>query len=143
MTRMQPGQNGRRRWAWLAGAAVFLAGLGSAQAADLCGCWEGRWHGCTDGRTGTVKAIITRCDDTHYHCRFRGTCFGVFPYWYQATLIAHTDPQTGCVHFRCTRKIPIWGCYWMKGSSDGCTFFARYHTDDHVGYFQMRRVCCP
>jgi hypothetical protein len=41
-----------------------------------------------------------------------------------------------------SQKIPLWGCYWMNGYVTDCKFFARYHTDDHVGYFKMTRVPC-
>jgi hypothetical protein len=109
---------------------------------DMSGCWEGTWHGCTDGFTGTVNARIRRCGPNRYHAEFWGICFKVVPYRYESTLIACNDPETGLVHFKVTQKLPLWGCYWVKGHCSQCKFFARYNTDDHVGYFVMRRVCC-
>jgi hypothetical protein len=126
-------------------ALVAVAGWNAAPGAradDLSGCWEGRWHGCTDGLEGIVKAKITRCDATHWRCVFHGWAFKVMPYRYTAILKGTEDPETGRVTFRCTTKLPIWGCYWMRGWASGCNFKARYHTDDHVGYFVMKRECC-
>jgi hypothetical protein len=114
----------------------------SASSADLDGCWVGRWVGCTDGRTGTVRARITKCGANQYHAVFRGRCFKIMPYRYTATLTAVKDDQTGRAHFKCTRKLPIWGWYWMNGSVNGNKVFARYRTDDHTGYFTMQRTCC-
>jgi hypothetical protein len=130
---------------WVASALLLTALCGSATIArggDLSGYWEGTWHGCTDGFKGTVKACITKCDDCHYHAVFWGRAFKIMPYKYEATLTAVTDPATGQTRFKCNTKLPIWGCYWMKGCADDCHFFARYHTDDHVGYFKMSRVGC-
>lgn len=132
-----------------AGAAAFLAcTLGAfgavepVRASDLCGCWEGRWYGCTDGLQGTVKAKITKLCDGRYEAVFTGRAFKVMPYRYKSILTAWTDPATGCMHFKVTQKLPIWGCYWMNGYVTDCQFTARYHTDDHVGYFKMKRVSC-
>jgi len=111
----------------------------SARAACLEGTWKGHWIGCTDGFKGTVKARITKCDSTHYRAVFTGRAFKVMPYRYTAILIAHKDPETGHVHFKCTQKLPIWGCYWMRGTATNCKFTARYHTDDHIGLFTMVR----
>ena len=61
------------------------------------------------------------------------------PYRYTVTLRGHRDPETGIVHFRCHTKLPLWGKYWMSGYVTDCKFVAKYHTDDHVGYFVMRR----
>jgi hypothetical protein len=110
-----------------------------ARAACLEGTWKGHWIGCTDGLKGTVKARITKCDATHYKAIFTGRAFKVMPYRYTAILTAHKDPETGNVHFKCTQKLPIWGCYWMRGTATKCKFTARYHTDDHVGKFTMVR----
>jgi hypothetical protein len=121
-------------------AAVSAGAAGRADATSLEGCWEGRWQSCTDQFQGKVKARITRCDATHYHCVFTGTAFKIMPYRYTVTLTACCDPETGKIHFKCSRKIPLWGMYWMNGWASGCKFKARYNTDDHVGYFVMRKV---
>src|SRR5262245_30660401 len=103
----------------VAGALLLTAALADtasrAAAASLEGCWEGRWQSCTDQFQGTVKARITRCDATHYHCVFTGRAFKIMPYRYTVTLRACTDPETGRIHFKCSRKIPLWGMYWMNG----------------------------
>jgi len=125
---------------FLAFSFLFTAGP-AARATDLSGCWEGTWHGCTDGLKGTVKANITRCGPNRYLATFSGRAFKIMPYRYQAVLTATHDPATGKVHFRCNTKLPVWGCYWMSGSANQCSFCARYNTDDHVGYFKMSRVC--
>ncbi len=122
---------------------MFTVGLVSRSRADeLSGCWEGTWHGCTDGLKGTVNATITKCDDRHYQAVFTGRAFKIMPSRYKATLLAEPDPATGQIRFKCTTKLPLWGCYWMNGSANGRTFDARYHTDDHVGSFKITRVCC-
>lgn len=127
----------------LLGMALAFANQPAARAHDaLCGCWEGCWKGCTDGRTGIVKAKITKCGENRYRAVFRGWAFKIMPFRYESILIAEDDPETGGKKFRVTQHIPIWGCYWMNGCANGCTFFARYHTDDHVGYFKMTKVCC-
>jgi hypothetical protein len=132
-----------RRLARAAVLTVLLAGLaGPAAAATLEGCWEGHWQSTTEKFHGIVKARITRCDATHYKCVFTGWAFKIMPYRYTVTLKGCTDPETGRVHFKCTRKLPIWGMYWMNGCASDCTFFARYHTDENRGYFKMHRVCC-
>lgn len=123
-------------------AVLILSAGTTCHADELSGCWEGIWHGCTDGRDGTVKARITKCGNNCYRAVFSGRAFKVMPYRYEAKLTGFRDEATGKVNFKCTTKLPIWGCYWMRGSADGCQFFARYNTDDHVGYFKMRRVCC-
>lgn len=128
----------RKSIAVVATLAIFAAA--HAHAATLCGHWKGEWHGCTDGLEGTVNAKITKIDATHYKAVFWGRAFKVMPYRYTSTLTACKDPATGKVRFHVAQKLPIWDWYWMKGSVDGCTFFARYHTDDHVGYFKMQRV---
>jgi hypothetical protein len=120
--------------------AFFAGDSNPARASDLCGTWEGRWQSCTDQFQGTVKAKIARCDATHYKAVFTGRAFKIMPYRYTATLIACQDTATGKIRFRCTRKLPFWGCYWMHGTVDGCCLFSRYRTDDHTGYFKMHRV---
>ena len=122
-------------------AVVVLSSMASsARAASLCGKWEGRWKSCTDHFEGTVNAKITRCGCGKYKAVFTGRAFKIMPYRYTAILTAHKDPATGIVHFKCTRKIPFWGCYWMNGTATNCCFKARYRTDDHTGIFVMRRV---
>jgi hypothetical protein len=123
-------------------AALAVVIPSAAVGDDLCGCWEGYWKGCTDGFTGTVKARITKCGENRYRAVFTGRAFKIMPYRYTSILIAETDPETGQQQFHVTQKLPLWGCYWMNGNVDGCNFFARYHTDDHVGYFKMKRVRC-
>jgi hypothetical protein len=123
--------------------AMTLSGQLAARAHDdLCGCWEGCWKGCTDGRTGIVKAKITKCSENRYRAVFSGWAFKIMPFRYESILIAEDDPETGGQTFHVTQKLPLWGCYWMNGCANGCSFFARYHTDDHVGYFKMTKVCC-
>jgi hypothetical protein len=126
-----------------AAVALSLVGASAAtvRADSLCGRWEGCWKGCTDGLTGTVNARITKCGENRYRAVFWGRAFKIMPYRYVSILIAEDDPETGGQRFHVTQKLPIWGCYWMNGAVDGCNFFARYHTDDHVGYFKMTRVC--
>jgi len=120
--------------------AAFLPS--AVQGDDLCGCWKGYWKGCTDGLSGTVRARITKCGENRYRAVFWGRAFKIMPYRYESILTAATDPETGQQRFHVTQKLPIWGCYWMNGYATDCTFFARYHTDDHVGYFKMTRVKC-
>jgi hypothetical protein len=132
---------------WLRTALVGLAIASAAQSAarahdDLCGCWEGTWKGCTDGLTGIVKAKITKCGPNRYRAVFHGWAFKIMPFRYVSIITAEDDPETGGQKFHVTQKLPIWGCYWMNGCANGCSFFARYHTDDHVGYFKMTKVCC-
>ncbi|MBX3433524.1 MAG: hypothetical protein KF847_09405 [Pirellulales bacterium] len=129
----------RRRLVAGCAALVVLAAV-HVQAATLCGQWKGEWHGCTDGLQGTVSARITQIDASHYKAVFWGRAFKVMPYRYTSTLTACNDPESGKVRFKVTQKLPVWGCYWMNGWANDCTFFARYHTDDHVGYFKMTRV---
>ncbi len=114
----------------------------TARAEDLSGRWEGRWESCTDRFQGTVNARITRCDENHYRAVFWGRAFAIMPYRYVVTLEAFEDPETGCVCFRCTEKLPLWGWYWMRGSANGGQLSARYNTDDHTGYFHMVRTDC-
>jgi hypothetical protein len=125
-------------------AAVIAAALVetplAASAADLCGHWRGHWQSCTDQFKGTVNARITKCGPNKYRAVFTGRAFKVMPYRYEAILTACQDPETGRVHFKCQRKIPLWGMYWMNGWASDCKFFSRYRTDDHTGYFEMRRV---
>ena len=64
------------------------------------------------------------------------------PYRYKTLLAVTVNPQTGCEHFECSRKLPLWGQYWVEGYSSGATLVARYRTDDHLGYFIMTRTCC-
>jgi hypothetical protein len=123
-------------------ALTIAGGAARAGADNLCGCWEGTWTGCTDGLTGTVKAKITKCGPNKYRAVFWGRAFKIMPYRYTSILTAETDPETGVQSFRVAQKIPIWGCYWMKGTATECKFSARYHTDDHVGYFKMTKVAC-
>lgn len=112
-------------------------------AADLCGCWEGNWKSCTDGFQGTIKARITKCDENHYRAVFTGRAFKIMPYRYTAILTAVTDAETGITHFKSSMKLPIWGCHWMNGCATADKISAKYHTDDHKGYFNMCRTCCP
>ncbi len=133
---------GRRLAAAFIFAALWTgAACRPARADSLEGCWKGEWYSTTEKFHGKVSATIIRCDSCHYECVFTGWAFKIMPYRYKATLIGCTD-SCGCVHFKCKRKIPIWGWYWMKGCACGCTFSARYHTDENAGYFKMHRVCC-
>jgi hypothetical protein len=147
-TRPRPTETSLVNAAWrrLHIAVIALAAItclpAAMAAADLCGCWEGHWKGCTDGLTGTVKARITKCGPNRYRAVFTGRAFKIMPYRYVSILIAEDDPETGEQHFHVTQKLPLWGCYWMNGVVTDCQFFARYHTDDHVGYFKMTRVSC-
>jgi hypothetical protein len=124
----------------LLGAFLASALAGAAQADDLCGRWTGTWKSCTDQFQGTVNAKITRIDATHYKAVFTGRAFKIMPYRYTSILTVCRDEATGKTRFKASQKLPIWGCYWVNGAADGCTFFARYRTDDHTGYFRMQRV---
>jgi len=126
----------------IAVAAAFLtAGGQAARAADMSGHWKGEWHSTTEIFHGIVNARITRCDARHYKCVFNGWAFKIMPFRYTQILTACTDPETGCIHFKATRHIPIWGMYWMNGWASNCKFCAKYHTDENRGYFVMHRVC--
>ncbi len=120
--------------------SLFFVSPQAADAADLCGKWKGVWHGCTDGLEGTCNARITKTGPNCYKAVFSGRAFKVMPYVYTMHFKACYNAQTGKYHFRMKKKLPIWDWYWVRGSSDGCTFFARYNTDDHVGYFKMTKV---
>lgn len=124
----------------LAAVGLLLASVGTARADALCGRWQGTWESCTDQFKGTVRARITKIDATHYKAVFWGRAFKIMPYRYTSILTACRDEATGKVHFKVQQKLPLWGCYWVRGSADGCNFVARYNTDDHVGYFKMRRI---
>ena len=130
----------------LLGAVLFgvtFVGMSqAATAADLSGCWEGCWKSCTDRFEGTVKARITRCSDTCYEAVFTGWAFKIMPYKYKAVLTVVGEDEEGRLHFKSSRKLPFWGCYWVDGHVTDCDFFATYRTDDHTGYFKMRRTCC-
>lgn len=64
-----------------------------ASQGDITGYWDGCWESRCTGHHGKVRAIITRCDDTHYRARFHGTFFKVIPFGYEMTLTA--VPQEG------------------------------------------------
>jgi hypothetical protein len=108
----------------------------------LSGHWRGQWQSCTDNFKGTVNARITKCGDGRYRVVFTGRAFKVMPYRYTAILTAETDPVTGHVHFRTSRKLPLWGCYWVSGCATGGKLVANYRTDDHTGLFTMCRTRC-
>lgn len=128
----------------LVAAAVVLASSHATpvRADDLCGCWSGRWYDCTSGHEGIVKAEIAKCGPNKYRAVFSGWAFKIMPYRYVAYLTGHVDPETGKTVFCCKRKLGFGGSYVMNGWAKGCTFYARYHTDDSVGYFKMRKVEC-
>ena len=119
----------------------YSGGLGCRGSRDcLEGNWRGHWQSCTDQFKGTVNARITRCDARHYKAVFWGRAFKIMPYRYTVTLTACKSPTTGKIYFKCSRKIPFWGMYWMNGWASNCKFYSKYRTDDHTGYFVMRKV---
>lgn len=139
-----------RRWTrrvWLL-APVMLAGAcwsaATTQAAecgpDISGCWNcGSWHSCCTGHKGNLRAVIRRCDASHYECTFSGTFFKVIPFRYTVTLQV-TRVEAGVVYFRASRNIPLFGgSFNCSGYATACKFHANYCSPKDRGTFTMSR----
>lgn len=106
----------------------------------LEGVWEGTWLSHSNGHNGQLQAIITRCDDHHYHARFRATFMKCIPYESEALL--HVSQQGDTFYFSGEEDLG-WlagGVYRYDGYANACNFHSNYCADRDHGIFTMRRV---
>jgi hypothetical protein len=137
-----------RRFAIVLLATGLLSGWVQPRAAeaaqscgpDISGCWNcGSWLSCCTGHKGTLRAVIRRCDSSHYECTFSGTFFKVIPFRYTVTLHV-TGVGDGIVYFRASRKIPLFGgSFSCTGYATACKFHANYCSPKDRGTFDMSR----
>ncbi|MEX0715061.1 MAG: hypothetical protein WD066_00665 [Planctomycetaceae bacterium] len=143
-----------------AGMLLFAAGCSTfghdfRAAQNYCppehgleGAWEGTWLSHSNGHDGRLRAVITRCDDRHYHARFHATFLKCVPF--ESEAILHVTQDGEVIHFQGTEDLG-WlagGVYHYDGSASRREFFADYRADKDHGIFTMRRVsngdggCC-
>ncbi|MGC3969901.1 MAG: hypothetical protein QM775_22005 [Pirellulales bacterium] len=117
-----------------------VADAGESCAPDITGCWNcGSWLSCCTGHKGTLRAVIRRCDASHYECTFSGTFMKVIPFRYTVTLHV-TSVGDGIVYFRALRKIPLFGgMFCCNGYATACKFHATYTSPKDRGTFDMSR----
>ncbi|MEX0702228.1 MAG: hypothetical protein WD069_09045 [Planctomycetales bacterium] len=128
-----------------AGCSTFSQDFRAAQQycppeRGLDGVWEGTWESETNGHNGRLRAIITRCDDRHYHARFHATFLKCVPFESEAML--HVTEEGAATFFHGQEDLG-WlagGVYTYDGRADRCEFFANYCAEKDRGVFAMRRV---
>ena len=118
----------------------WRSGCCCASQGDITGCWDGCWESRCTGHHGKVRAIITRCDDTHYRARFHGTFFKVIPFGYEMTLTA--VPQEGQYVLSGQKNLGklAGGVYRFQGHATDSEFYADYTSDNDRGTFIMSRA---
>lgn len=127
--------------------ALALGGMSAdtARAEGTCcpnitGCWNcGSWLSCCTGHKGTLRAVITQCDASHYRCTFSGTFLKVVPFRYTVTLTV-TRVEADKIYFTASRKIPMFGgSFTTNGYATACRFHANYCSPKDRGTFDMSR----
>ena len=139
---------GISRRAILAGLVVLALGgipANTARAEGVCGpnitgCWNcGSWLSCCTGHKGTLRAVITQCDASHFRCTFSGTFMKVVPFRYTVTLTV-TRVEADKIYFTASRNIPLFGgSFSTNGYATANRFHANYTTPKDRGTFDMSR----
>lgn len=128
--------------ALLLGAALAGAGARECRAADLSGCWEGRWESCTSGHQGPLKARFCKLDDTHYRVDFSGRFFKVFPFHYSVTLMVTGQEGDGLLLSGSSYLGRMFGTFYYNARATECSFVADYTSCKDRGRFILHRTCC-
>lgn len=110
-----------------------------ASGCDLSGCWEGCWRSEKCGHKGPLHAILTRCDDCHYHARFHARFWKFFTYEYEVVLNAIPQGEYWCLSG--AKRLGI-GMFHYSGTATPCHFHCRYHSCNDYGVFVLDRKCC-
>jgi hypothetical protein len=126
-----------------AGILMFLSS--SANAAepaacvpDLSGRWSGCWQSGTKGHHGPLHATFHKLDDCHYHVRFHGRFWGVFPFAYGITLnVVGQDGDR--VLLSGTKHVPGFGVFETSACASSCEFTATFTSRNDHGKFKLSR----
>ena len=121
---------------------LAIAGVRECQAADLSGCWEGRWESCTSGHQGPLKATFCKLDETHYRVEFSGRFFKVFPFHYSVTLAVTGHDGDSVLLSGNSYLGRMFGTFHYSARATGCDFVADYTSCKDRGRFILHRSCC-
>ncbi|HEX3658530.1 MAG TPA: hypothetical protein VHV55_22250 [Pirellulales bacterium] len=135
---------GIRRWgiAWALGAVLACAGVRECRAAELAGCWEGRWESCTSGHQGPLNAKFCKLDDTHYRVDFSGRFFKIFPFHYSVTLMVTGQDGDTLLLSGSSYLGRMFGTFHYSARATECSFVADYTSCKDRGRFILHRTCC-
>jgi len=134
---------GIRRWgiAWAIGAALACAGVRECQAAELAGCWIGRWESCSTGHQGPLNARFCKLDDTHYRVDFSGRFFKIFPFHYSVTLAVTGHDGDTLLLSGSSYLGRMFGTFHYRARATACSFVADYTSCKDRGRFILHRTC--
>jgi hypothetical protein len=135
---------GIRRWsiAWAIGAVLACAAVRECRAAELAGCWEGRWESCTSGHQGPLNAKFCKVDDTHYRVDFSGRFFKIFPFHYSVTLMVTGQDRDTLLLSGSSYLGRMFGTFHYSARATDCSFVADYTSCKDRGRFILHRACC-
>lgn len=133
-----------RRWgsALAIGAVLACAGVRECQAAELAGCWEGRWESCTTPHQGPLNAKFCKLDDTHYRVDFSGRFFKIFPFHYSVTLEVTGQDGDTLLLSGSSYLGKMFGTFHYSARATDCSFVADYTSCKDRGRFILHRTCC-
>jgi hypothetical protein len=120
---------------------LAFAAASECRAADLSGCWEGRWESCSSGHQGPLNARFCKLDDTHYRVYFSGRFFKVFPFHYSVTLVV-TGQDGDTLHLSGSSYLGrMFGTFHYNARATSCSFVADYTSCKDRGRFILHRSC--
>jgi hypothetical protein len=129
----------------LAAAVLVLVCQLSAHAADLSGCWSGRWQSCVTPHNGPLNAQFVRLDESHYEVFFNGRFFKLLPFRYSVVMAA--VEQDGVVTLTGSQFLGrMFGTFTFQATASDCQFNATYSSCKDHGLFHLTRCssgsCC-
>jgi hypothetical protein len=121
---------------------LACAAVRECRAAELAGCWEGRWESCTSGHQGPLNAKFCKVDDTHYRVDFSGRFFKIFPFHYSVTLMVTGQDGDTLLLSGTSYLGRMFGTFHYSARATDCSFVADYTSCKDRGRFILHRACC-
>jgi hypothetical protein len=126
-------------------ATVFMGMLLVAprsEAADLSGCWEGRWMSCNTGHNGVLRATFCQVSPSAYQVDFSGRFFKVFPFRYSVVLNVVED-SGDVVRLQGNSYLGrMFGTFYYSATVTSGQFNASYTSCKDNGWFRMTQCYC-
>jgi len=108
---------------------------------EMAGCWEGHWHSDRSGRSGSLRAIVTRQGEGEYIAHFHATCFRMLPAEFELPLLVTDAGLVYSFEGEASRGLLPSRVYTYRGTATSSDFQATYQAEcGDVGTLTMRKV---
>jgi hypothetical protein len=117
---------------------LLMSAPAAAFAQDLTGCWHGTWNDCKSGHSGPLRAMVSKCDDRHYHAVFTGRFFKVIPFRFETDLEV-TGQADDKVLLSGESRLGMFGTFRYSAVATSANFTANYSSRRYEGQFLLSR----